>query len=336
MMGRPERPLDPESGLQQLFASQLRQLREHAGRPTYRAMAAVVNYSAAALSRAAAGERFPTLEATLAFVRACGGDGPTWQLRWQHAHGELMAERPGPTTAQDAAQQDGTMDDQAPRDGPARCEAMSGAALAKAAGVLPVNGRELPAARRGWPQVLAAALWRNRLAVLLAVTMTAVLVNLVFTVHAASQSGSRAATGPNPSLVGLHPVDGADPYISRCGSDQVRIEQRTWPISWPDGKLYGRLALYHSSACQASWGYVYGPNSPAWTVVITAQRQGQDPASALSSFRGLAPPNSWGNLLSDRTGCVYAEAYVVAADGLRGATAMSSCWQESGPVYHER
>ena len=74
-MGRPERPLDPESGPQQLFASQLRQLREHAGRPTYRAMTAVVNYSAPALSRAAAGERFPPLDATLAFVRACGGDG---------------------------------------------------------------------------------------------------------------------------------------------------------------------------------------------------------------------------------------------------------------------
>jgi len=308
-MGRPERPLDPESGPQQLFAAQLRQLREDAGRPTYRAMAAVVKYSAPALSRAAAGERFPTLDATLAFVRACGGDGSAWQLRWQHAHGELMAEGPEPPPGRDAAQPDGTTDDQPPPDKPAR---------------------------RGRPQVLAVALRRNRLAVLLAVTMTAVLVNLVFTVHAASQSGSRAAAGPSPGLIGLHPVDGADPYISRCGSDQVRIEQRTWPITWPDGKLYGRLALYHSSACQASWGYVYGPNSPAWTVVITAQRQGQAPASAPSSFRGVAPPNTWGNLLSDRTGCVQAEAYVVAADGLRGATAMTSCWQGNGPVYYQR
>jgi hypothetical protein len=308
-MGRPERPLDPESGPRQLFAAQLRQLREDAGRPTYRAMAAVVNYSAPALSRTAAGERFPTLDATLAFVRACGGDGPAWQLRWQHAHGELMAEGPEASPARDAARPDGTTDNQAPPGKPAR---------------------------RGRPQVLAVALRRNRLAVLLAVTMTAVLVNLVFTVRAGSPSGSPAASSPSTSLTGLHPVDGVDPYISRCGSDQVRIEQRTWPISWPDGKLYGRLALYHSSACEASWGYVYGPNSPAWTVVITARRQGNDPVSAPSSFRGPAPPNSWGNLLSDRTGCVQAEAYVVAADGRRGATAMTSCWQESGPVYHER
>lgn len=334
-MGRPERLLDPGSGPQQLFASQLRQLREHAGRPTYRAMAAVTDYSAPALSRAAAGERFPTLDATLAFVRACGGDGPAWQLRWQHAHGELMAERPEPATAPGTARQDGTADDQAQRDGPTRWEAVSGA-RAKTAGVLPVSGRGFPSARRGWPRVPVAALRRNRLAVLLAVTMTAVLVNLVFTVHAVSQSGPRAATGPSPSLTGLHPVDGADPYISRCASDQVRIEQRTWPISWPDGKLYGRLALYHSSACQATWGYVYGPNSPAWTVVITAHRQGQAPASAPSSFRGTAPPDSWGNLLSDRTGCVQAEAYVVATDGSRGATAVTSCWQGSGPVYYQR
>jgi|SRR5450755_501113 Helix-turn-helix domain len=334
-MGRLERPLNPESGPQQLFAAQLRQLREHAGRPTYRAMAAVVNYSAPALSRAAAGERFPTLDVTLAFVHACGGDEPTWRLRWQQAYSDVMAQRPGAAIARDAAQHDGTTDGQALRDGLARCEAVSGANRARAADVL-VNGREFPAARRGWPQVLAAALRRNRLAVLLAVTMTAALVNLVLTVHGASQSGSRAATDPNAALTGLRPVDGADPYISRCGSDQVRVEQRTWPISWPDGKPYGRLALYHSRACQASWGYVYGPNSATWTVVITARRQGQDPASAPSSFRGSAPPDSWGNLLSDRTGCVQAEAYVVAADGRRGATAMTGCWQGSGPVYHER
>src|SRR5450631_546024 len=84
-MGRPERPLDPASGPLPLFASQLRTLREEAGRPTYRTMAAVTNYSAAALSRAAAGERFPTLEAMLAFVCACGGDEQEWRLRWQHA-----------------------------------------------------------------------------------------------------------------------------------------------------------------------------------------------------------------------------------------------------------
>jgi hypothetical protein len=335
-MGRPERPLDPGSGPRQLFAAQLRQLREHAGRPTYREMAAAADYSAPALSRAAAGERFPTLDVTVAFVRACAGDVPAWQLLWQHARGELMAERPGMASAHDTAQQDRTMGDQAPRDEPSRCEAVSGAALAKPAGVLPANGRVFPPARPSWPQVPAAALWRNRLAVSLAVTMTAVLVNLVFTVRAASQSGSRPSTGLSPGLTGLHPGDGADPYISRCGSDQVRIEQRTWPISWPDGKLYGQLALYHSSACQASWGYVYGPNSPAWTVVITARRQGQDPASAPFSFRGTAPPDSWGSLLSDRAGCVQAEAYVVTADGRRGATAMTSCWQGSGPVYHER
>jgi hypothetical protein len=79
---------------------------------------------------------------------------------------------------------------------------------------------------------------------------------------------------------------------------------------------------------------VYGPNSPAWTVVIIARRQGPEPASAPSSFRGTAPPNSWGNLLSDRAGCVHAEAYIVTSAG-PGPTAVTSCWQESGPVYHQ-
>ena len=326
-MGRPERPLDPASGPRQLFAGQLRRLREQAGWPTYRAMAEVTDYSAPALSRAAAGERFPTIEVTLAFVRACGGDEEEWRLRWQRAQAELMPAPREPAGAREGAAHNGTTDHQAPRD------AASPGASPPVTAPSPVGGRVSRAARRGWPRPLAVALWQNRLAALLTVCMTGVLINLALAVHAASQSARYSATAPVLSMTGLRPLDGTDPYIGRCGSDQVRLEQRTWPIYWPDGRLYGRLALYHSSACRASWGYVYGPNSPAWTVVITARRQGQNPASTPASFRGAAPPNSWGNLLSDRTGCVRAEAYVVAAAGHRGPTAMTSCWQESGPVY---
>jgi hypothetical protein len=301
-VGRTERPLDPAGGPLPSFAWQLRRLRAEAGRPTYRAMAAVTSYSAAALSRAAAGERFPTLEATLAFVRACGGDEAEWRLRWRQAHDVVTPARPQ-------------------------------AAVGHESGSSRTSDRMISPPPPGRLKSLAAGLWHHRLLILLTVAVAGVLVNLGFAVQAAGHSGQPPPADSAAHYSGLHPVDGADPYISRCGADQVRIERRTWPIYWPDGKVYGQLILFHSNDCHANWGYVYGPNSPKWTVVIIARRLQGDLASATSSFRGNAPPNSWGNLLSDRAGCVRAEAYVMTGPG-RGLTAVTSCWQESGPVYH--
>jgi hypothetical protein len=79
-MGRRERVV-PDGPLRD-FALGLRALREAAGGPTYRAMAARAGFSAAALSIAANGERLPSLEVTLAYVGACGGDMAEWERRW--------------------------------------------------------------------------------------------------------------------------------------------------------------------------------------------------------------------------------------------------------------
>lgn len=73
-MGRREKPLDPGAGAVQRFAFEMRKLRDEAGTPTYRAMAARAGYSAPTLSAAAAGERLPTLPVLLAYVAACDGD----------------------------------------------------------------------------------------------------------------------------------------------------------------------------------------------------------------------------------------------------------------------
>lgn len=81
--------MDPNAGPGQRFAWELRRLRQAAGTPTYRAMAARVAYSAPALSQAAAGERLPSLPVVLAYVRACGGDTGEWTLRWRRAAQEV-------------------------------------------------------------------------------------------------------------------------------------------------------------------------------------------------------------------------------------------------------
>jgi transcriptional regulator with XRE-family HTH domain len=80
-MGRRERFLDPHTGPVQRFASELRELRESAGRPNYRQLASRAHYSVTALSQAASGSALPSLAVTLAYVRVCGGDEQAWRER---------------------------------------------------------------------------------------------------------------------------------------------------------------------------------------------------------------------------------------------------------------
>ncbi|MEV5895877.1 helix-turn-helix domain-containing protein [Nonomuraea fuscirosea] len=113
-MGRPERKLDPEGGLIERFAHDLRQLRVAAGQPTYRIMGSRVGCSPSKLSEAAKGLRLPSLSATLDYVRGCGvTDTAEWERRWheineeveQHAQaaGEPARTEPDAADAADAA-----------------------------------------------------------------------------------------------------------------------------------------------------------------------------------------------------------------------------------------
>ena len=56
-----------------------------AGYPTYRDLARTALFSASVLSTAASGLSFPSLEVTLAFAAACGGDTNEWRRRWETA-----------------------------------------------------------------------------------------------------------------------------------------------------------------------------------------------------------------------------------------------------------
>jgi hypothetical protein len=89
--GRPERPLDPGDGPLSSFAYQLRQLRAVAGYPTYRDLARTALFSPSVLSTAASGSSFPSLQVTLAFATACGGDIGEWRHRWETAAQALAA-----------------------------------------------------------------------------------------------------------------------------------------------------------------------------------------------------------------------------------------------------
>ncbi|MFF7158023.1 hypothetical protein [Streptomyces sp. NPDC008139] len=112
MSGRPEKEMAPGDDPVRQLARELRDLREAAGKPTYRTMARGAGFGASTLSRAASGETLATLPVVLAYVRACGGDPADWEQRWRAA-ATLAA---GPRDSEDG-------DDPAPYRGLARFEA---------------------------------------------------------------------------------------------------------------------------------------------------------------------------------------------------------------------
>ena len=97
---RGERPLDDsDDDLLVRFAAELRLLRQKAGSPTYRELARRAHFSSSTLAEAAGGKKLPSLQVTLAYVRACDADTDEWTARWQETADALAADRePVPDT----------------------------------------------------------------------------------------------------------------------------------------------------------------------------------------------------------------------------------------------
>ncbi|KRV48826.1 hypothetical protein AQ490_23475 [Wenjunlia vitaminophila] len=74
-------------------------MREEAGSPSYRLLARKAHYAASTLADAAKGDRLPTLEVTLAYVRACGGPEAEWKTRWQATAALVAPSAGGPGVA---------------------------------------------------------------------------------------------------------------------------------------------------------------------------------------------------------------------------------------------
>lgn len=73
------------------FAADLRGLMVAAGVPSYRELARRVHFSHTVIAAAAGGKALPSIEVTLAFVRACDGDAAAWDERWHAVRAELDA-----------------------------------------------------------------------------------------------------------------------------------------------------------------------------------------------------------------------------------------------------
>ncbi|WP_143734448.1 helix-turn-helix domain-containing protein [Microbispora rosea] len=292
-MGRPERDLSPEEGPVQAFAVALRRLREDAGSPTYRALSERAHYSATVLSRAAGGRVFPSLEVTLAFVRACGGDEDAWARRWHRVSEEISgrAEEP-PVPAEDGGGRAGGPD-AGPDAGP---EAGAGAGRGSLAGwvrrrgrllvavvvVVVAGGVALGAAARG---VGLAPGWTSR------------------NQHVIDRAGdgSRAED-----------MDGDDPRARGCGRDLEMIDTLdAVPLNLPDGTRFGTLRLRRSPDCDTAWASAYFDNPRLYTVWLAAHRPA-DNAQVRSQWQNNTPPGAYGDMLSLARGCVWVEGWVVA------------------------
>lgn len=81
-MPRTERDINASFAAVAAFAQGLRDLRLQAGNPSYRVLASRTHFASSTLSTAASGNCLPSLQVTLAYVKACRGDEVTWRRRW--------------------------------------------------------------------------------------------------------------------------------------------------------------------------------------------------------------------------------------------------------------
>jgi hypothetical protein len=73
----------------QRFAEDLQRLRVSTGITSLRSLAKRANYSHTSISDAVRGKDLPSLDVTLAFVAACGGDAGEWRERWIRVYSRL-------------------------------------------------------------------------------------------------------------------------------------------------------------------------------------------------------------------------------------------------------
>ncbi len=298
-MGRPESQLSGDDPRLLAFASDLRRLRRAAGSPSYRGLAKLAHYSPSALSQAANGRSVPSLEVTLGFVRACGGDVAEWESRWHElgvrgGERETHGERGGAAETPDSERE---------------CDLASGDLL-----------EQSPPPRHIGPRRL-----RTGLLVLAAVAACALAITGL-TMRSGSGNGSHPVTSQTQRLLGqANPVaDGSDPNRAGCGPDAVTMA--VVRVHFPAGQLSGELDLRYSPRCRAAWGRFepangWKPGSGTMVTVWTVRPADQATQSYSVEFGGEA---IIGNLLMTARGCVLAEVTMVRSS-TRSPVAATAC-----------
>jgi hypothetical protein len=313
--GRPEAPLNPAAGAAAKLAAELRQLRDDAGRPSYRKLARTAFYSHSALSQAAGGRELPSLAVTLAFAEACGGDRREWTARWQEA-----AEAARMVPAAEAAPAPDTV--AAPDTAPARdrmADAGGGGWLGwDWLGRGWLGGGWLGWARGGWARRGWAR--RGRWPALAA----AALAGGLLWWGISSLDGIGMA--PTQHVIGgldAPVADGDPPSVGDCGGWTRQLGRS--PVQG-DGTLLGMVQLRYSMRCGDVWAR-FDPQpalSSAGTVTVTLEViRRSDGKTMVSSERYDGHPQR-SDVLILHAGCAQAKVTIIRLHQIV-ATAATGC-----------
>ncbi len=125
--------------------------------------------------------------------------------------------------------------------------------------------------------------------------------------------------------------DGQDPKTAGCDQPPaVDVPGSQVPVRLPNGRKIGTLVLRRSAGCQTMWGRVDGlPEKPSGKDVmhVNVKRPADDASAEFDTPDVFIAV--FGDMLTYRPGCVYAEAYVsrVIREGeaKKGPVAKTSC-----------
>jgi Helix-turn-helix domain len=301
-MGRPMLPIDPASGTIQEFAAELRALREQAGNPPFRQLARRAHYSSTTLSVACSGTGLPSLEVTLALVRACDGSVDYWQQRWHDAKALTLEAEPV-----------------------ARPPRGRGAIEAR-----PSRGDSGPVRRWAADAMSLTAPWGRRLAAAAVILAAAAAGATGWSVTHPPATRLVRDTSPRPA--------GPGPYIgvSPCDIGAVILSQAqlTLPSGlqvaghrYPAGTVIGVVALRYSPRCALAWTRFL----PArWLSSVPGARltlQTRRPTDGATTTLSVSPiVGAEGDPLLTVPGCVLAQVTVRFDADRPAATASTGCY----------
>lgn len=290
----------PGSGLLADFVADLARLRRDAGQPSLRKMAEKAHYSHTALSSVLAGTRLPSLELTLAFVRACGADEDVWRERWNRQSALL--------------------------NGAAPLGAAAPAAPTTATRPVAVPPRPR---RSRWARLAAAAI-----AAIVALTIVAVAVPR----FGGDPLGSLARDGlVSAPAVPPAAADGSDPQEQRCHLDAMSTHTVQIPDLDPALPPYGSLTLRFSPRCQAAWPlFVSTERVPTGATIRLSTTRPSDGAVTRFDYPFMVPSqvySVYGNVLQTTEGCVTVGVEISSADNRESlASADTPCAHlDAGP-----
>ena len=318
-MGRPMRPIDPAGGIVQEFAAELRQLREQAGSPPFRQLASRAHYSATTLSVACSGTALPSLDVTLALVRACDGSADDWLQRWYEADAAAKTSVPAGQVPRPTAATNGQS-----------AEAGSRRPGASRGGAPKEGSRGIFSRRRGGDGRASPGVWHSRLAI------------AGFMVAASIAGAASWSVTHSPSQLSLQQISSGAARqtmyigVSPCDTDAVILSQAEVKLPsrleaggsyYPAGTIIGEVALRFSPKCALAWTRFLPDSSfgaGAFGSVTLRSHRAAD--GAASTFTVSPIVAAEGDPLLTVPGCVLAQATIRFGPYQPTAVATTGCY----------